>query len=153
MIMRVYFTFRSLDQILTKNSKSKFDLLFSTLFRVFFQIIDFILLDVEYLNYMDRYLSLSVIYFSLGLVLNVFNQNIIVSRYQYNIGEISENNEINELFNSFLGNYFNIYLDALSPTLKYVSKFFAMDFDCTVPRRSVLNVPNKDQVIFKLTNF
>lgn len=90
-------------------------------------------------------------YFSLGLIVNVFNQSTIQNRYQYNISEIGYNNDFNEFFNTFLSSYFNIYLDTLQMSLQYVAKFYVMDFDCSFPAKSVLNVPQMQPVTIIFT--
>jgi len=95
---------------------------------------------------MDRYIALSVMYFSLGLILHTFSQNDIVHRFQYNISEIGLYMDFNELFSTYTGGYFNIGLDSLLVSLQYVSKFYMMDFDCNPPSKSVLNIPNIEPV-------
>jgi len=145
---RVFITYPSFEVRQMNHSNILF-LLSSKLFRIFFQIIDFITLDVNYLNYMHRYLNLSVMYFSLGIIFNCFNQEIIFQRYQYNINEISSNDNFNDIFNTFLRNYFNILLDSLLPTLQYVTKFYRTELDVTIPQKHAI-VSKKEEVFILL---
>lgn len=96
---------------------------------------------------MDRYLALSVMYLSLGLIMNSFTKNEIECKYQYNINEILQNVYFNDLFNAFLNSYFNILLDSIADQLQFVSKFFVLQLDCSVPEKSLLKIPNNEKVI------
>lgn len=117
------------------------------LFRTYFEIIDFISLDLDYMYYMDRYLCLSVMYFSIGINLNVFTNKDISENFQQNINEISLHSFFNEIFNTFLEHNFSIGLDSLIGTLKFITKFYCLNFDCSFPQKSVLNIPEKEKVI------
>jgi len=88
-------------------------------------------------------------YFSLGIMFNCFNQEIILQRYQYNINEISSNDNFNDIFNTFLRNYFNILLDSLLPTLQYVTKFYRTELDDTIPQKPAI-VSKKEEVFILL---
>jgi hypothetical protein len=127
-----------------------FMLISSYLFRIYFQIIDFVVLDLDSYQYMDRYISLGTLYLCLGLLLKCFNRNTIVDKFQYDANEISMFSDFNELFNVFLEQHFKIYLSSLLEVIQFLSKYFCLNFDCSVPKHSIFDNPYQPQVNFIL---
>lgn len=108
-------------------------------FRNFYQIIDAISLDIEYLQYSEKILAAAVIYLLLGLYLKCFTINQIVKDFWKNVNSYSVFGPLNEIFNRFVMSYLHCSLDVVIEHVFYVGYFFNLKFDYTAP------IINKDE--------
>jgi hypothetical protein len=102
-------------------------------FRNFFQIIDAMSLDVEYLQYSEKILAAATIYLLLGLYLKCFTISQIVKDYWKDPSIYSSFGELNLIFNRFVTTYLNCGLDVVIEHANYVGFFFNLKFDYTGP--------------------
>ena len=103
-------------------------------FRNFYQIIDAITLDIEYLNYSEKILTAATIYLLLGIYLNCFNISNIVKEFWKDESIFSNYYELNIIFNKFVETYLECRLDIIIPHSMYVCFFFNLKFDYDPPK-------------------
>jgi hypothetical protein len=103
------------------------------LFRNFFQIIDLITLDFEFMKFSDKLLSISIIYILVGLMLKIFTLSEVLKEYTNGSQFFSKFIELNDIFNKFINSYFATGLDDLIDHLIYVCQFFNIQFDYSLP--------------------
>jgi hypothetical protein len=100
-------------------------------FRNVFQVLDSITMDIEYLNFSDKFLVLAVIYLFLGVYLRFYSIDDIVNEFTRDLHCYTNFYELNIIFNRFLNNYIVCEFDEIVEHIFYVSQFFVIEFDYT----------------------
>jgi hypothetical protein len=124
--------FKSL-QLPTFRERTNEDYVF---FRNMFQILDNITLDIEYLQYSEKFLVLAVIYLFVGIYLRYFTITDVFNEFCKDIHCYTNFYDLNIIFNRFLNNYIICELDDIVEHIYYVSQFFVIEFDYS-PVRSL----------------
>ena len=98
------------------------------------QVLDASILDLKTLQYQQRALILSIIYLLIGREMGIFSTKTIINDFgdssQY---LLDESNEFNNMFGRFIQDCFGVQLPNLLPTIQYISSFFSLDFDISLP--------------------
>ena len=109
------------------------------MFREVMQIIDSITLDIQHYRYKPRALVASILYLILGLHYEQFSQIAISETFStpYGLNEYFRNledpNLFNQLFSQYLYLAFGFVFEEIFPTIQYVSSFFQIPFDYSIP--------------------
>lgn len=103
-------------------------------FRNYFQIIDVISLDVDYLQFSEKVLCASVAYLLIGLYFKCFSIVQVAKDFWKDPATYSAFQDLNIIFQRFLINYLNIGLDiVIEYVALYVGFFFNLKFDYKMP--------------------
>lgn len=117
-------------------------------FRNYYQVIDFIVLDLGHLQYCDKFLVISTLYLLFGLFLKHFSVIEVIKDFTVNSGHYSTFYELNIIFNRFLNKYIGVELENLIDHIQYTSFFFNLKFDYNPPK---INPEHEARVIAPLT--
>ena len=111
------------------------------------QLLDAAILEIQTLQYKQRALVLSIMYVLVGRELQQFTTDMIVQEFpsssQY---LLDESFAYNNLFGHFVQDCFGMKLQDLLPTIQYVSSFFSLDFDISLPIAAKIDKENVLQV-------
>jgi hypothetical protein len=103
------------------------------LFRYYFQIIDLITLDLNYLQFGDKSLCLTVMYLLLGLYLKIFDLTAVIKSFS-SFNYMNEHLcEFNKVYNKFLNYYIGCEFDEISETISFASTFFCLNINYKLP--------------------
>jgi hypothetical protein len=103
------------------------------LFRNYYQIIDMITLDIDYLHYNQKLICLSLIYLLCGLFLRMYTLKEVVKEFAVNSQTYANFYVLNVIYSRFINVYLGYELDDIVDHLMYVSKFFNIKFDYSPP--------------------
>ena len=118
-----------------------------TLYRNLMQVLDASILEIQTLQYRQRALILSIMYVLIGREIGIFNTKMIVNDFIDSSQYLLDNsNEFNNLFGRFVLDCFGVQLPNLLPTIQYVSSFFSLDFDISLPIAAKIDKENVLQV-------
>jgi hypothetical protein len=98
-------------------------------------LLDCAVLDIQTLQYKMRQLIAAFMYLLLGLDLQLFTKDLILSTFAVSsLYLLDHTSPFNALFGTFLKHYFGIALEELLPCVQYASTFAGLDFDnCPYP--------------------
>jgi len=103
-------------------------------FRDISSIIDLTLHDSESLQYKPLALVCSTLYLLIGVYCGQFVLDNIGQKFNSNFDYLaSDEKGLNKCFSEFLRTKFKIGLDELAPTIKYVSTYFEIKIDYSLP--------------------
>ena len=100
-------------------------------FRNLYQIIDIVTLDIESLQYSEKFIAIAVIYLFLGIYLKHFSINEVVREFGKDTQTYTNYYELNVIFNRFLNIFVGFELDDIVDCIYYVSQFYILVFDYT----------------------
>jgi hypothetical protein len=100
-------------------------------FRNVFQLVDLVSLDIDFLQYCDKFLVLAIIYLFLGVYLRFFSINDVINEFSRDLHCYTNFYELNVIFNRFLNNYIVCEFDEIVEHIYYVSQFFIIDLNYT----------------------
>ena len=117
------------------------------LYREFMQLVDAAILDVETLKYKQRALIASFLYSLMGREFKQFTLDQIVYEFPHSsLYLLDESFAFNDLFGGFLQQCFAVALLDLLPTIQYISTYFNLKINVSLPvaakvdKDNVLNV-------------
>ena len=103
-------------------------------FREVMQILDWIILDHNWLLYRPRGLVLSIMFLILGIHVGEFDVQRIYSEFVFSSnGFLNLNSQFNQLFIEFIYLSCGFQLQDLAPTIQYVSSFMSLGFNYDMP--------------------
>lgn len=111
------------------------------------QIIDIMVLDIEYLQYPDRLLVISVMYLVLGLNMECFTLNDVILKFSTATGSHSQYYDLNIIFNRFISSVVGFELDNIRECVQYASSFFILPYDNSLYDRIRQNFTVKHLVL------
>lgn len=101
--------------------------------RAFFQYLDMVILDYDYLKYTEKLLGLSLLYILLSNVMGNLDFSVLKQKMCFNSEDINNNNEFNVLFQRFLNSYWGIELSDLMEHIFYISFLIDSQFSINPP--------------------
>jgi cyclin E len=118
-----------------------------TLYRHLMQLIDATVLEIQTLQYKQRALVLSIMYVLIGREFHQFTTEMIVQEFPVSSQYLLDTSfAYNNLFGHFVQECFGIELSDLLPTIQYVSSFFNIEFDISLPIAAKIDKENVLQV-------
>jgi hypothetical protein len=113
------------------------------LFREYMQLVDTAILDIQTLQYKPRAIIAAFFYVLLGKKYEQFSVEKIVSEFPYSsLYLLDESFAYNDLFSNFMENYFGMSLLDLLPTIQYVSTYFSLPTNLSLPVAAKIDKEN-----------
>lgn len=92
-------------------------------YRMLCQYVDFSIMDICTLRYQPRLISLAFIYIILLIRLNLYDKDLVASKFPTSSQFLLEKSSFNEFFSDFLRDSFSQQLEDLLPMIQYCATF------------------------------
>ena len=92
-------------------------------YRMLCQYVDFSIMDICTIRYQPRLISLAFIYIILLIRLNLYDKDLVASKFPTSSQFLLEKSTFNEFFSDFLRDSFSQQLEDLLPMIQYCATF------------------------------
>ncbi len=121
-----------------KNNASSYNFI-----RAYFQYLDMIILDYNYLEFTEKLIALSVLYILLSNIMGNLDLMVLKEKLCFTLEEINKNREFNILFEKYLYYHWELELEYLYEHIFYIS--FLIDSQFSIDQPVLNQIQNQSE--------